>query len=204
MNNVDKYLNAKKLFAKIMGYLVLLVSFKFSAAGFGFKTDDSLFVGYILAFAVTAGELIFNTQVKKLNWTIVVIGILSYAYSIWTNILGFYVYRGETEIVFALNFHSLIPIFGGAFMDIFPEMALAWAYGAGHEGDFIGNLTKLGQVDNEISPTPRYTTKNTYLSQLPKRDNYVDPTHDNLPDIPQFMRDAQEKRTKYVQSNPRK
>jgi hypothetical protein len=32
-------------------------------------------------------------------------------------------------------------------MDIFPEMALAWAFGASGEGDLIGNLTKLNQVD---------------------------------------------------------
>ena len=154
-NNIDKYLKTKKNFAKLMGFLVLLVSFKFSANGFGFNTDDSLFVGYILALAVTASQLIFNTQIRKLNWTIVVIGILSYIYSIWTNIMGFYVYRGETEIVFALNLQSVVSVFSGAFMDVFPEMALAWAYGAGQGGDLIGNLVKIDQVDGHKIISPR-------------------------------------------------
>jgi hypothetical protein len=147
VNTADKYLNTKIFFAKIMGFLVLFVSFQFSADGFGFKTDNSKLVGWILAFAVSSAQLIFNTSVKKLNWTIVLVGVIAYIYSIWTNILGFYSYRGETEVVWALNMSSIVPIAGGAFMDIFPEMALAWAFGAGGEGDLIGNLAKLNQVD---------------------------------------------------------
>lgn len=163
-NSRDKYLRVKKNFAKLMGFAVLFVSFKFSADGFGFKTDDSLFVGYILAFAVTASQLIFNTQIRDLNWTIVVVGILSYAYSIWTNIMGFYVYRGETEIVFALNLQSIISIFGGAFMDIFPEMALAWAYGAGQDGNLIGNLVNIRQVEESRATKE---VRNEFANKIP-------------------------------------
>lgn len=169
MNTNDKYLSVKKKFAKLMGFLVLFTSLKFSADGFGFRTEDSLYVGWILAFAVTCAQLIFNTQVRKLNWTIVVIGILSYVYSVWTNIMGFYVYRGETEIVFSLSMNSIISVFGGAFMDIFPEMALAWAFGAGNEGDLVGNLINLKEVNGKgisgdlRSKLPKKTAKNPFF-----------------------------------------
>ena len=159
---MDKYLETKKKLAKLMGYSVLLVSFKLSADGFGFRTEDSLFIGWILAFAVTTAQLIFNTSVRKLNWTIVVVGVVSYAYSIWTNIMGFYVYRGAEEIVWDLSVNTVISVFGGLFVDVFPEMSLAWGYNAGQDGDLIGNLAKLGQVDEKTKDVPvsRHETEN--------------------------------------------
>lgn len=157
--NTDKYLEVKKKLAKIFGYLVLLVSFKFSADGFGFQTNDSLFIGWILAFAVTTSQFIFNTSVKRLNPTIVAIGILAYTYSIWTNIMGFYVYRGHEVIVWDLSVNTVISIFGGAFVDVFPEMALAWGYNAGLEGDLIGNLMKLSGGEQKPPQEVRTVTE---------------------------------------------
>jgi hypothetical protein len=144
----DKYLGTKIVFARVFGILVLIVSAIFSQSGFGFSEPNLAWVGWILAGAVTVAQLIFNTKLEKLNWTIATVGIMAYVYSIYTNIVGFYAIKGTS---FVLNGDAIIPILGSVFLDIFPEMALAWSFGASSDGDVIGNLKKLADDPRPFS-----------------------------------------------------
>lgn len=183
----DKYLRTKKFFAKLLGIAVLVVSFQFSAAGFGFRNPDAEWVGWVLAIAVTVAQLIFNTRVKDLNWTIVVMGLMSYLYSIYTNISGFYVYTGNE---FAWNFTAIIPVLSGCFMDIFPEMALAWGFDASTEGDMIGNIVELSggkNINPEIKERlPKSLNRNIQISDrdMSMLDNGFTPLSPVPPKIP--------------------
>ncbi len=144
----DKYLKTKIFFARVFGILVLIVSAIFSQSGFGFSEPNLAWVGWILAGAVTVAELIFNTKLEKLNWTIILVGSMAYVYSIYTNIVGFYAIKGTS---FVLNGDAIIPILGSVFLDIFPEMALAWSFGASSDGDVIGNVKRLANDPNPFS-----------------------------------------------------
>ena len=157
MNTQDKYVEKKKILAKLTAFAVLFVSFSLSANGFGLS-GKAVWIGYIIALAVTSAELIFNTRIRELNWTMVVVGVLAYTYSIYTNIAGFFQYA---NIVFGWNVPTVIAVLSGAFVDVYPEMAMAWAYGASKDGDFVGNLSKVISDGKVINPE--------IASKLPQR-----------------------------------
>lgn len=154
MNNsgtADKYLRTKIFFAKITGIAVLVVSMQFSQNGFGFKEEKIALAGWILAIAVTVAQFVFNSRVRNLNWTITFLGIVAYVYSIWTNLIGFYNYQGKTLTLETLiDFSALLPVFASAFMDIFPEAILSWAFNSAGEGDLIGNVVAVANDPNSI------------------------------------------------------
>ncbi len=150
-NSSDKYLRTKIFLAKITGILVLIVSMQFSQNGFGFKGQDISLAGWVLAIAVTVAQFVFNSKVRNLNWTITVLGIMAYVYSIWTNIVGFYDYQGKVATVDTLlTFDAILPIFASAFMDIFPEAILSWAFNSSGEGDLIGNVLAVTNDPSSI------------------------------------------------------
>ena len=154
MNNsgtADKYLRTKIFFAKITGIAVLIVSMQFSQNGFGFKEKNIALAGWVLAIAVTVAQFVFNSRVRNLNWTITFLGIVAYVYSIWTNLIGFYNYQGKTlTLDTLLDVSAFLPVFASAFMDIFPEAILSWAFNSSGEGDLIGNVIAVTNDPNSI------------------------------------------------------
>lgn len=150
-NSADKYLKTKIFLSKVTGIAVLVVSMQFSQNGFGFKGQDIATAGWVLAIAVTVAQFVFNSRVKNLNWTITVLGIMAYIYSIWTNIVGFYAYQGKVATLDTLMaFDAILPVFASAFMDIFPEAILAWAFNSSGEGDLIGNVLAVTNDPDSI------------------------------------------------------
>ncbi len=154
MNNnssADKYLRTKIFLAKITGIAVLVVSMQFSQSGFGFKGQDIAVSGWVLAIAVTVAQFVFNSRVRNLNWTITVLGIMAYVYSIWTNIVGFYAFQGKVVTLDMLfTFDAILPVFASAFMDIFPEAIISYAFNASGEGDLIGNVLAVANDPDTI------------------------------------------------------
>ncbi len=150
-NSSDKYLKTKIFLAKITGIAVLIVSMQFSQSGFGFKGQDIAVSGWVLAIAVTVAQFVFNSRVRNLNWTITVLGIMAYVYSIWTNIVGFYAFQGKVVTVdMLLTFDAILPVFASAFMDIFPETIISYAFNASGEGDLIGNVMAVAKDPDSI------------------------------------------------------
>jgi hypothetical protein len=160
----------KRVLVFCMGVMVLLTSIYFSVVGFDFKTDGSLWwVGLILALAVTSAQFMFNTRSKDLNWTIVLLGLVAYGYSIWSNIMGFYSLRATTTVWDWMN------ISGGVFMDVFPETAIAWSLGVIKAGDLVGNvISVLNNPERVTTENPtserKYTEPKTeHFNKLPKK-----------------------------------
>jgi hypothetical protein len=193
----------KRLLVFVMGVAILLTSIYFSVKGFDFKTDGSMWwVGLILALAVTSAQFMFNTRSKDLNWTIVILGLVSYGYSIWSNIMGFYSLRGTVDVWDWMN------ISGGVFMDVFPETAIAWSLGVIKAGDMIGNLINVLNNPERVSAENngnehRYREPKTdYINKLPKKTaqyppvaksiSYISPEDMETPEVginyPDFLR----------------
>mgnify|MGYP001328454381 FL=1 len=118
-----KFLRIKKSLALITAVGVLWASIVFSKNGFNFETSSGyIWIGWLLAFAATSAEFMLASDFRKLNWSIVALGITAYIYSIWSNIMGFQDLRGkDTTDVFSIS--------ASIFMDIYPEVTIAWALG---------------------------------------------------------------------------
>jgi hypothetical protein len=143
-----KFTKVKKFLAFVTGVGVLWASIIFSKNGFNFNTSsDYIWVGWVLAFAATTTQLIMNSSFKKINWTILLLGLGSYIYSIYTNMLGFHSLRATESIWDILN------VCGSFFMDVFPEVAISWALDESKVGDLIGNLLKSAQTPEMLTKT---------------------------------------------------
>ena len=143
-----KFTKVKKFLAFVTGIGVLWASIIFSKNGFNFNTASGyIWVGWVLAFAATTTQLIMNSSFKKINWTILLLGLGSYIYSIYTNMLGFHSLRATESIWDILN------VCGSFFMDVFPEVAISWALDESKVGDLIGNLLKSAQTPEMLSKT---------------------------------------------------
>lgn len=124
------------------GIALLVISMYFSYDGFdssvsGGNPEYTLWakiIGWIFAMSVSLLQFIFNSSYVKLNSTLKFFGILSYAYSSYTDYLG---------IVHTLHMVQWTAIVATAFMDGVPEPLIAWALGASQKGDLIGNLAKV-------------------------------------------------------------
>ena len=129
----------KRLLVGISGILLAICSVILSKRGVGI-TGDLAWMGTVIALSLFCAELMFNSSFDELNWTMLVLGLGAYIYSIWTNVEGFYYYRGISGNLWS-NFDTT-NFFGGMFMDIYPELAIAWALGESKIGDLIGNTVK--------------------------------------------------------------
>lgn len=168
MNNSGKqnYDKFRRVVAFVFGVGVLLTSLYFSKAGFSFKVEneDIWWVGWVIAGAVSAAQFMFNTERKELDWTIVLVGLTAYIYSIWSNIQGWESLRGVQDY---MNWA------GGIFMDVFPEKAIAWSLGAIKVGDFVGNIWSVlknpEKLDEQVSASTggkRVTDREAHIRNL--------------------------------------
>jgi hypothetical protein len=129
-----KFLRVKKVLALVTAVGVLWASIVFSKNGFNFETNsDYIWIGWLLAFAATSAEFMLASDFRKLNWSIIALGLAAYTYSIWSNVMGFQDLRGkDTTDIFSIS--------ASIFMDVYPEVTIAWALGESKLGDVLGNL----------------------------------------------------------------
>ena len=163
-NGTDKYLGLKRLLAFLAAMGLWGVSLYFSYKGFEFESTTILWFGIVLALVVTVVELVFNTQIQKLNPTLLVTGIICYAYGIYTNITGFYILQHGSLEGFFSGANWLIPIFGGLISEVLPEALFAWSVGAFNDGDLVGNVLKIASGDTDLT---RNSTSLSNNSQRP-------------------------------------
>jgi hypothetical protein len=143
---VGPYTRIKKIFALVTGLAMLYASIQFSRMGFEFESNNQYaWVGLVLALAATCAEMILNSSFRKLNWTVLFIGVCAYVYSVWTNIVGVQSLNGS-----ATPF-TIVGIVTGLFLDIYPEVAMAWALEESKIGDLIGNIIKTTQNPGQVT-----------------------------------------------------
>lgn len=151
---------AKRIMAVIIALLLWLASMQFSLAGFSFNMDSMTWLGWVLAAAVTVIELMFNTDIQKLNLTLFVVGLLAYAYGVITNIIGFYAAQGGSVDKFYTHPESILfAALVGFILEIVPEPMFIWGIGVEESGDFLANIFRgKKQIDNNkwtgINPEP--------------------------------------------------
>ena len=151
-----------KRIAMITGFVVLVISIYFSYDGFDQSvtggnsgyTSLAVVIGAVLSIVVCVVQFIFSTSYKDLNWTLRIVGVATYVYSIYTNKLG------ASHTLGATDFMSWAI---ALFMDIYPEPAIAWALGEALTGDLFGNIGKMvfGTSKNSV----KYASEQRYDPQ---------------------------------------
>lgn len=141
MSNESSMERTLKNGAKFLGILILAISVYLSYDGFdqqvtGGNTAYSTLaklIGLVIAITICVIQFIFSSRYEQLNTTLKGAGLVSYAYSIWTNYLGAKHLLGMDEMTaWATAF----------FMDIVPEPMIAWSLGDALKGDVLGNIGK--------------------------------------------------------------
>lgn len=196
MNIDGNFTKVKRFITFIVGVAVLWASIIFSKNGFEFKTSaEYVWVGWVLAFAATSAQFMMNSSFKKINWTIILIGSVSYIYSIWTNMEGFHSLRSTESVWNVLN------VGGSLFMDIFPEVGIAWALDESKVGDFVGNLVKMFKYPEQVTSSNNQTQpiktvpdqQHNPFNGIPRAQEGQKPyVPGNIPNVPDFMRKHQQ------------
>ena len=186
MNNNDgKFTQSKKWVAGIVGLGVLYGSMVFSKNGFEFETQlGYAWLGWLLAFAATSAQFMMTSDFRKINWSILLLGVVSYVYSIYTNIQGFHALRSD------YGQYDIVNILGSVFMDVYPEVAIAWALGESKLGDLVGNLIQSTQNPQQLTNQGNNSTQRIPMAspqRFQTRPNQQPPTYPT-PDIPEFLR----------------
>lgn len=146
-----------KFASTVLGFLLLVISIVWSKDGFGFDFGQSLsvgwvnFVGYTLALSATTLQFIFSTEYRKLNLTLIALGVISYVYSISTNVSGIAGMR-------AAEMANWMDYVLAVIMDVAPEPMIAWGLGQALSGDVLGNLF-LFMEGNDKQKTSNQKTK---------------------------------------------
>ena len=166
----SRFLTMKRWIIGVSGVGMAIASVILSKQGVGI-TGDLAWIGTVVALSLFCAELMFNSNFDELNWTILVLGLGAYVYSIWTNIQGFYFYRGLPGTLFT-DF-DITSCFGGIFMDVYPEIAIAWALGESKIGDLLGNIVKTSKNPDKLTQVKSSTSSHqqparTYPMSIPK------------------------------------
>lgn len=195
MNRNDgNFTKLKRWLIGLSGVGIAYCSIILTKQGVGI-TGDLAWMGTIVALALFCAELMFNSNFEELNWTILLLGLGAYIYSIWTNVGGLYFYRGISGNLFS-NF-DVTNFGGGMFMDIYPELAIAWALRESKIGDLFGNLIKSAQNPEKLTQGQQHrgSSQPNYQKPIPRTfptkqsDGYTF-FHQTKPgqDIPEFLK----------------
>jgi len=138
-----KNLDGRHKLAVVGALVCWVLSVWFSYLGFKIDADKVAFVGWVMAGVVTIVELVFNSQTGKLSLTLVVTGILCYAYGIWTNVIGFWDLQHPGVGFIILSQRSIMSAFVGIILEVLPEPLLMWGLMSNMDGDFLGNMVGL-------------------------------------------------------------
>lgn len=185
------FTKTKKWIAGIVGLGVLWASIVFSKNGFQFETQMAYtWIGWMLSFAACSAQFMVTSDFRKINWSILALGVVSYVYSIYTNIQGFHSLRPSSPQ------YDIVNVLGSIFMDVYPEVAIAWALGESKLGDLLGNVLQsmnnpqqLTNRGNGTQQTQSYPKPNVAQNLPRKNNNY--PTQHQMrveePEIPEFL-----------------
>lgn len=126
-------------------------------------------IGIVFAITVSALQFIFSTDIRGLNKTLKFSGLLSYAYSIYTNKLGAQNLLGMDE-----NMSWATALIA----DLVAEPLIAWGLGEALIGGFLDNITQMikTQLTQLTQPTQpkqtqwgaKYDTSSETMKNIPR------------------------------------
>ncbi len=177
MNNRMNGTKLSKIIRKcslIFGVALLIISIYLSYDGFDGSVNGNnyyeavaVLIGIVFACTVTVVQFIFTNEYKQLNPTLIVVGLLSYAYSIVTNKMG-------AEHILGMN--GWMAWATAAMADVIAEPMISWGLGESLVGDLLGNLWKAISDDDKEKPIESKYNKPQYRTPAPERPRYV-PQH---------------------------
>jgi hypothetical protein len=135
----QRYAQLIRMLAVAVAALLWLMSIQFSAGGFNFVMPHYIWMGYALGIAVTVLELVFAEEGMKHSLTLAAVGLLAYAYGIFTNVLGIWAAQGSPDL--AANPAAVIfPVILGFVLEVTPEPLLLWGLMGTGVRDVLGHL----------------------------------------------------------------
>jgi hypothetical protein len=155
----------------ILGALICWVlSVYFSYLGFKVDNSSMVWIGWVMAGVVTIVELAFNTPMHKLPLTLAVIGLVCYAYGVFTNITGFWSLQHPGVPFVWFQTSSLMPIIIGFVMEVLPEPLFMWGLDVKVGGDLLGNIAGLwGGTLKPQSPDTGSNRQEQHKYQVPQQ-----------------------------------
>lgn len=134
-NTQENLLRVKRILSLLASCGLIGLSVWFSKLGFGVESSNQYeWVGWFLGGVVTVVELVFNTNIQKLNPTLIAAGGIAYLYGMYTNVIGLQEILG-VSVWFAVVL--------GLFLEVLPEPLFAWSIGVTDGGDVVGNIGQL-------------------------------------------------------------
>lgn len=134
-NTQENLLRVKRILSLLASCGLIGLSVWFSKLGFGVESSNQYeWVGWFLGGVVTVVELVFNTNIQKLNPTLIAAGGIAYLYGMYTNVIGLQEILG-VGVWFAIVL--------GLFLEVLPEPLFAWSIGVTDGGDVVGNIGQL-------------------------------------------------------------
>lgn len=112
-----------RLISFAVGLGLWVISIVFSQSGFNIQVENMVWVGILLALAVTGAEIVFNDEGLRHNPTIVIVGLAAYAYGIFTNIDGLLAAQGTSmdEMVGRNWFGLIFPVLFAVLVEVGAE-----------------------------------------------------------------------------------
>lgn len=140
----EHYDTLKRIFSVITAISLWFLSLRFSVEGFSIQVPNLVWAGWVLGLAITVIELIFTSQGRGKNSTLIVLGIFAYAYGIWSNVVGIYASRGATSDGL-INTNMLFSVILGIVLEIAPEPLFLWGLLGGdtEEGDIVSTISRI-------------------------------------------------------------
>lgn len=165
--NETHYDTLKRIGAIIVAVSLWFLSIRFSVDGFSIQVPNMAWAGWVLAFAVTVIELIFTSENRGKNITLMVVGIAAYTYGVWSNIVGIYATRGAApDGAGLMNTNLIFSVILGLILEIAPEPLFLWGLLGSEtgEGDFVASLARIWN-----SMQPRQSNHNREFQNQEKR-----------------------------------
>lgn len=137
----------KRLASLLCGAGFMIVGGYFSATGFGFRNENMVILGVVLAIAVAIIEMIFQNDGNKDNDTITLFGIGVYFYDWFTNFVGILLaYNITSNFTNPDNFPEMFMAFWAAVMfSWLPEPMISWGLTGKAETDFVKRIKEMLQ-----------------------------------------------------------
>jgi hypothetical protein len=148
----EHYMKFLRMLAVATAAVLWAISVSFSVDGFNIQVKDMVWVGVVLALSVTAIELIWNKSGMGMSLTLVMGGLLAYAYGVYTNIIGIMGAQGISDPMNQMGAAAFAVILG-LVLEILPEPLFVWGLvGDEVSGDLLSNI--FGKVGSSAGRAP--------------------------------------------------
>jgi hypothetical protein len=160
MNNRN-WRNVLQVLAMFTGVGLFFISAYFSIQGFNFNQPDTIWLGVILALAITVFELVLSEKDAQHNLTLLVVGIIAYLYGIITNVYGIWLAQGQPDYA-SKPYMLIFPIILGLLLEISPEPLLLWGLGVSARDLFGSLINTFGKNETVFADDHNFQHNQTY------------------------------------------